>query len=457
MRRFFVTALVLLFVIVSHGHEPSGTLPVLYVNTVNSTPVDQRQYYVEATAWLDASMTDKYESVGSESKPLRLGIRGRGNSSWWSVEKKPYKLKFTDDVSLLGMTASQHFALLHWLGSTTAYFREPIGYEAARRLGDAWVPSVDALEVVLNGDYIGLYFLSETVRVEPGRVNIARQPDCVDNEDLVRSGWLVEIDNYDDENQSVLYEPDGRELKLTYKSPELLSEAQKNYIESEFTEIIRRVHDRLPASDDWLEIVDGESMARYYIVTELLQNKDGCNGSFYWHKSADSRWIAGPLWDLSYSLERPAEDTYLHTLPLSSNPKLIRAMLDNSGFREIIKDVWQPFYEEGAEWVDRVAYEWIEKMKVAAVTDKERWTFGHSDVHYAGRIAASIMKQNIEWFNGYLQSAQFNRWDSSGIVRGGVDDDAAGPVFDLMGRRVLHPAKGGVYVRDGRKFVSRGQ
>lgn len=429
---------------------------MLYINTVDATPVDQREYYVEATAWLDASVTDAFDSVGSETEPLRLGIRGRGNSSWWSVEKKPYKLKFTDDVSLLGMTESRHWALLHWLGSTTAYFREPIGYEAARRLGDAWVPTVDALEVVLNGDYIGLYFLSETVRVEPGRVDIARQPDCVDDEEMVRSGWLVEIDNYDDENQSRLLEPDGRELKLTYKSPEMLSEAQKNYLESEFMEIIGRIHGIFPDFRDWLEIIDGESMARYYIVTELLQNKDGCNGSFYWHKSADSRWIAGPLWDLSYSLERPADDTYLHTLPSSSNPKLIRAMLDSAEFREIIKQVWQPFYEAGADWVDSVADEWIDKLRVAAVTDKDRWTFGHNDVYYAGRVAASIMKSNIEWFNGYLQSEQFNQWDSTGVAEVGADDAADDGLFDLLGRPVCRPGRG-LYLSRGSKILRRGQ
>lgn len=433
---------------------PSGTLPVLYINTIDETPINQRETYIQANAWLDAGMSEEYESLGSQSSLLSLGIRGRGNSSWWSFEKKPYKLKFDESIEFMGFKSNKHWALLHWLGSTTAYFREPLGYEAARRLGEVWVPSVDAIELVLNGDYRGLYFLSETVRVHKNRVNIPKQPDLADDPDLIKSGWLVEVDNYVSENQSILKEIDGREVRLTFHQPEILSADQQEYIESEFNDIISRIYNY--EANDWLDVIDGESMARYYIVTEILQNKDGMNGSFYWHKSSDSKWIAGPLWDLSYSLESPAKDTYLHSLPSSSAPKFIQKMLVNPSFREIIKQVWTPFYESGIDWIDEVTDEWIDKISIASERDKERWTFGSNNIYNRGKEAASILKSNVKWFNDYLQSEDFNNWsyfDEEIVNLADIEKDYRNPVsYDLLGRKVNTP-RNGVYIQRGKLVI----
>lgn len=421
---------------------PSMTLPVLYINTIENTPIDQREVYIEAKAWIDASMTDEFESIGSSDDPLILGIRGRGNGSWY-FDKKPYKIKFQKNVSLLGLKASKHWALLHWLGSTTSYFREPLGYEIGRRLGEAWIPSVTAVEVVLNNQYIGIYFLSETVRVEKNRVNIPKQPDYAEEDEIIKSGWLVEIDNYNEENQSHFIEPKGIELKLTYKSPKFLSEKQKYYIEEEFTNILSLLHGY--KNGDWLDVIDGESIARYYIINEVLQNKDGFNGSFYWHKSNDSKWIAGPLWDLGYSLEQPANDSYLNTLPSTSCPKLIRKMLSYPKFREIVKDLWNPFYLDGTQWIDEIVNEWTQKIGTASLQDSKIWSVGQKDIYNRGLMASSILKSNIEWFNSYVNSDQFYEWEQPSIL-----DNVQ--IYDLMGRKVI-PYKKGIYVYKGHKFV----
>lgn len=57
------------------------------------------------------------------------------------------------------------------------------------------------MEVVLNGEYIGLYFLTETIRIDKDRVDIYEQNDGETDPDLIKGGWLVEVDNYIDDCQ----------------------------------------------------------------------------------------------------------------------------------------------------------------------------------------------------------------------------------------------------------------
>ena len=84
-----------------------------------------------------------------------MNIRGRGHSSW-KGDKKPYKIKLDEKLSLMGMPKNKHWALLKFWPPTMA------GMKLGELMGMAWTPSTKPIEVVLNGDYIGLYLLTET-------------------------------------------------------------------------------------------------------------------------------------------------------------------------------------------------------------------------------------------------------------------------------------------------------
>ncbi len=70
----------------------SRTLPVMYIETEGRKPIVSKEEYLNASYWLDPMGTDGIESLGTESEPLPMQIRGRGHSSWKSA-KKPYKIK----------------------------------------------------------------------------------------------------------------------------------------------------------------------------------------------------------------------------------------------------------------------------------------------------------------------------------------------------------------------------
>ncbi len=97
--------------------------------------------------------------------------------------------------------------------------RNILGLELSRRFGLAWTPADKPVEVVLNGEYIGLYFLTETIRVDEDRVNIVEQPDNITDPEAITGGWLLEIDNYDTDPHVRIHENGDNDIIFTYKTP----------------------------------------------------------------------------------------------------------------------------------------------------------------------------------------------------------------------------------------------
>ena len=154
--------------------KPTGTLPVVYINTENSKPIVEKEEKIPAKIWIDAAGTD-YASLGSEAAPVKFTVSGRGNYSWVGFEKKPYKVKFDTKTSVLGLPKNKTFALLAHADDKLAFLRNAMGFELSRRMGLAWTPTQIPVELVLNGKYRGLYFFAETIKIDKTRVNITEQ------------------------------------------------------------------------------------------------------------------------------------------------------------------------------------------------------------------------------------------------------------------------------------------
>ena len=122
--------------------RPSQTIPIMYITTADGKPIITKKEYKRATFYI----TDPAGKVnlGTAAEPLGMNIRGRGHSSW-KGDKKPYKLKLDEKLSLMGMPKNKHWALLKFWPPTMA------GMKLGELMGMAWTPSTKPIEVVLNG------------------------------------------------------------------------------------------------------------------------------------------------------------------------------------------------------------------------------------------------------------------------------------------------------------------
>lgn len=317
----------------------SGSIPALYIETENHAPIVSKTEYLNATYWLDPMGAEGIAALGSKAQPLPMQIRGRGHSSWKGA-KKPYKIKLDKKTAVMGMPKNKHWALLKPTENTVA------GLQLGKLMNMAWTPSFRPVEVVLNGDYIGLYFLTETIRIDENRVNIYEQQDQETNPELIKGGWLVEVDNYHDEDQITIPECSKWNLTLRYHSPEDLSNAQLQWLTDEFKSINAAVYSFDKTSTEWEKYIDVESMARFFILQEVMDNPDGFHGSFYLHKdlSDNAKWIAGPIWDLVCYNREKTDYTFRMKVHYGFTPHWIGEIIQYDSFCKAVERVWNEVY-----------------------------------------------------------------------------------------------------------------
>lgn len=373
----------------------SRTIPVLYVITDGNKKITSREHYISGSYWIESA--DAAEQVGSIDSPLPLQIRGRGNSSWTQSDKKPYKIKLPQRTELLGMPANKHWALLQFQVGAVA------GFALGEIFEMAWTPRYRPVELVLNGENRGLYFLFETVRIDENRVDIFEQADGETDPELIESGWLVEIDNYLESNQVRMDEGGAMRLRVTYHSPEVLSAVQKSWLKTEFRDITDAIYCTDKESSQWEDFIDVESMAKYFIIQELLDNPDGFHGSFYLHKDFghDSKWVAGPLWDLDSWKRVKTDYTFRMKVGYKMTPHWIGELLKYERFCAEVRRIWNDVYPglvaDVNERVDNVV------LPLQGALDYNYLIWGGSSSAQAlANTMKRVIERNAEWFNEHL-------------------------------------------------------
>jgi len=404
---FLFTSLLL----VAQAASYSGTLPVLYIQTENNAPITSKDDYLNATYYLDAMDLAGYQSIGSASQPLVMEIKGRGNYTWRDFNKKPYRIKLADKQPLMGLTKSKHFALMAHADdaqSKKGFMRNQVGFELSRMIGMDWTPSTAPVEVVLNGDYIGLYFLTETIRVDKDRVNIVEQEDEENDLAAITGGWLVEIDNYNEDPHITITEGGRHTMWFTYKTPEVLSNAQKNFLTQEMERIDRLVYGDKNAAELW-QYLDMDALAKFYIVQEIMDNYESFHGSCYLYreKGEGEKWKFGPVWDFGSSFNR-SKDRYLFEGDVWHN-HWIPQICQFPAFMKRVKEIWKEFYPQ-INNVYTFTAEQLTLLKSAAVADANRWAeySGNKDLQKRINNVNTWLQSTVAWLNEQWQTGSGN-------------------------------------------------
>ena len=403
MKRTLLTTLLLCLLGAVQAVNPSGTLPVMYINTENNTPVTSKDDYLNATYYVDAKGISGYENIGSAAAPLTLEIKGRGNYSWTGFNKKPYRIKLSDKQALLGMKKNKHFTLLAHADDAKdkkGYMRNAVGFEFSKMIGLAWTPEAKPLELVMNGDYIGLYFLTEHIRVDKDRVNIVEQEDEETDAQKITGGWLVEIDNYDSDPHITIAEGGRYTMWVTYKTPEVLSYQQETYLTQQIQLIDNLVYGDKNSDQIW-QYLDMDALARFYIVQELTDNYESFHGSCYLYKDMgeNEKWKFGPVWDFGSSFNRD-KSQFLYQGDVWHN-HWIPEICKFPAFMQHVKTVWKEFYATQFNSIFTFTSNQLTLLKTAASVDAQRWPDYNGNADLTKRInqVNERLRKNAEWLN----------------------------------------------------------
>lgn len=412
-------------IIVNDGKQPSGSLPVIYINTNNNEPITSKETYLKGTYYLDPKGVEGVEAIGSADSPLPLQIKGRGNFTWNSFDKKPYRLKLDKKAALLGMDSSKHFALLAHADDNRAFMRNLTGFEVSRMSGLSWTPGDKPCEVVLNGDYIGLYFLTETIRFDKKRINLNNPDDDVEDWLAANPGktadeypwtdedytgpWLIEFDNNPDEFQVNVpsRQRNGANIRVTYKTPEdYVTARHRDWLVKEIGDIDSRLYSSKGENDSWMDKVDLTDAARFFVVNQIMNNYECYSGSCYLtkDKGEGEKWHFGPVWDFGSAFQ-PSRDMTKWIFDSQYIQHWAKAMWDTPEFQAEVKRIFEHMDAEGFDRIFNYQNSYADRISVAAANDAKRWAnkgYGNPDMEGPLAEVRKQLRDAIDSFGAKL-------------------------------------------------------
>jgi subtilisin-like proprotein convertase family protein len=228
--------------------------------------------------------------------------------------KKNYDFDLVDsagekfDAPLLGMPAENDWIL-------KAEYLDPslmdnaIAYTFARRMG-RYAPRTMYCEVFLDGDYIGVYTLTEKIKRDKNRVDIAKlTPQDTVGEELT-GGYIIEMNHngapgaWDSQYLPINYNTCGLPVQYKFVEPKQseIQPQQAAYIHSYVDSFEQSLHQPFFASPSsgYRKWIDETSFLDFMFVNEFSTNYDSYGRSTFMYKEKASdggKLKIGPAWD----------------------------------------------------------------------------------------------------------------------------------------------------------------
>ena len=295
----------------------SSNLPIVVIDTHGQAIPDEPKItadmgIIDNGPGLRNNLTDSFNAYNG-----KIGIELRGHSSQM-FEKKQYGIETRDNagsdlkVSLLGFPEESDW-VLNASYIDKSFLRNVITYKLSNDLG-RYASRTRYCEVVINGDYRGIYILQEKIKRDKNRVNIKKMSTTDITGDAVTGGYIVKIDRVDpgDKYWTSAYPAVFQSTKapVTYiheypKAADIVL-AQQNYIRdyiNKFETIMYSGGYRDPFAG-YYNLIDIDSFVDHYLLNEFSKNTDAYRLSAYLHKNRDSeggKLVMGPIWDYDIS------------------------------------------------------------------------------------------------------------------------------------------------------------
>ncbi|MEP7265055.1 MAG: CotH kinase family protein [Bacteroidota bacterium] len=242
------------------------------------------------------------------------GIEIRGHSSS-GFPQKQYAIETRDslgndsDAVLLGMP-SEHDWILYAPYTDKSLMRNRLTYKLASETGNYAVRGRFA-ELIIDDQYEGIYELTEKIKRDANRVDIAKLTEADTTGDDLTGGYIVKIDWVDGPSWTSNYLPDQTNpgnnvinFQLVYPRPDIVTVQQQNYIQlyiDSFETALTSPSFTNPVTG-WRKFAMENTFIDFFLLNELSKNVDGYRLSTYFFKDKNSnngRIQMGPLWDFN--------------------------------------------------------------------------------------------------------------------------------------------------------------
>lgn len=331
-------------------------------------------------------------------------LKGRGNVTWEQI-KKPFQIKLQQKADLLGLGKRRKWILLaNYVDPTN--LRTDTAFYIERMLGEKFAYEGEFVELYINGDFEGLYYLTRGIEIGKNAVDL-RDP----------LGVLVELDNAYALNEPQYY-ISGNGEQLTVK--DVKTKDSVNAAMEDFLVNFNKLEFAIKQKDfeTISQLIDVESFARYYLLEEFIVNLDAYFTSQYFYKDGpEDKIYAGPAWDFDIALNLGGgiapDFNYTKDLGRSegimvgdqyvNRSRLLARLMRISEFRAEVKKVFiEKMSGRKQELLDYVTERAVQINK-SALKDGEKWN---------KKDFVQEVERMLEWINKRYD--YFEEWYGQG-------------------------------------------
>ena len=339
-------------------------LPRLDIATTANAPINSTDIYVPTTISIDG--LDAFDDYKGSAQ-----IRGRGNSTW-NLPKKPYKFKLDEKASLLDMASEKDWVLLaNYLDGT--HLLNAVAMKAGQLMNLPFTNHIEPVEVYLNGQYQGLYMLTEQIEVKKNRVNIG------DN------GILLQLEQYFDEDWK--FRSTAYRLPVMIMHPELTDAKELEPIITQFEQMEALVARPDFPNNTILDFLDAESVANYFLVNMLCDNRElNHPKSTFLYKTKTGKWTMGPIWDFDWAYAYEKTQRHFSTFdqsmlwsPPSTGTRFFTQLMNIPAVKTAMKQKWADFKVQKLPALLTYIDQYALLIENARARDYQKWKRGNLD------------------------------------------------------------------------------
>jgi hypothetical protein len=378
----------------------SSNLPIVIINTDGGTTIrDDPRVKADMKIIYRGENQRNYLTDETNASYLnyngRIDIEIRGSSSQDAPKKQyGFSTKLADgitnnNIKLLGLPEDNDW-ILNGLVFEPSLMRNFLCYNLSRLIGE-YASRTVYCELVLNGQYMGLYLLLEKVKQGDDRVNVAKI-DATDNSyPDITGGYITKADKTTggDPVAWTMTSSLGSEVAFIHSlpDPDVVTAKQNTYIKSEFEKLRNSAASgNISLVDGYPSVIDIPSFIDYMIITELSANADGYQYSTYYHKDKNGKLRAGPLWDydltFGYDLffwgyDRSKTNTWQFSNGDNEGPAFWKQLFNNPTFKCLLSKRWHELIKPGRP------------LNISSINQ----LIDQTDL----KISEAVLRENIKW------------------------------------------------------------
>lgn len=291
----------------------SSNLPIVIINT-NGQGINQGVKTPSSMGIIDNSLGNfNHVTDAPNSYNNNIGIEVRGQSSTgfaqlqYNVETRD-SMQAKKDATILGMPSHADW-VLYAPYTDKSLMRNVITYKLALDMGH-WAARTKFCEVIIDGDYKGVYVFMEKIKRDKNRVNIKKLLPTSNSADSISGGYIFSIDKDQPDFYSTIAPNNTagwQTIGFTFKYPTIATistpqaEYLKHYVLDSFENTLNSPNFMDPVNG-YRKYVSIKSFIDFMLINEVSKNVDGYRLSSYFHKDRYSNGgllKAGPVWDFN--------------------------------------------------------------------------------------------------------------------------------------------------------------